>query len=792
MPTVLSNESLLGNPSASLGLRIRGTNRDGQVLWLHASKVTIGSDRSSTLRLKAPGVAPVHCLILRGQKQTIARCWSPDTRCNGAAFDETAIVAGDRLGIGPLEFEVIDAQPESIRRKEFEPFETSKNLPDSIPAVAVAADSDSLRNARRLVKRLQIGQRQARRRIRRLTVELRAARDRSANLESQLTQRQGDAAERESRREEWERQQKVLEAEREKWLQTQAHLEHLLSELGRREAEAAPAMMLAPVGNPSTPDHETVELRARFDSERQAWESQRAAQEAELSQRKVALNQESEQLSRLQTNLERQQATLEQQLDSLAQRQLQLETQSVEFAQRQQETGGQQQALQADIDKLDELRSQIALEREATSRERADIEQRRAQLDESSAQLQAKREELAAQELALDAERQTLAEQHQRLAEEQNILDASKQALQSQQEQIAESQQELSQAREQLLQARKEWEADVASPSPTQAAASVGRADTTATVDEDAAAIHPSQIGQPDESADAVQAESDEEAASSGPSRVDESDVEKTEDSDDVFARLRALDILKGNSEQRNDQIPETNISVETVDSQATLKDPPSSQEPQPTAAPSTSHEEESIDQYMTRLLQRVGSATPRNESANVVQPSTKQYAIVEPTTTKAGSAPSTGENHSPIGSLSDFEPRTAAPERSRDLAAMREIANLTSRDAIAKHHWRSSASRLIKKLMVSLASLACGIALILIAPTTQSREFYSGLVAIAISLYWMAPAVWKAMRSAPDNRRQCSLATMELESAKFAQRADSGSPSLSNREQKNPPDNDR
>ena len=90
-----------------LVLRVCSPARRGQIVRLKARKCTIGSSRNCTLRLAARGVKPVHCLVVRGPEATIIRCWDTDTRINGRAFTDANLNVGDRLSIGPIEFEVL-------------------------------------------------------------------------------------------------------------------------------------------------------------------------------------------------------------------------------------------------------------------------------------------------------------------------------------------------------------------------------------------------------------------------------------------------------------------------------------------------------------------------------------------------------------------------------------------------------------------------------------------------------------------------------------------------------------
>ena len=110
-----------------LVLRVCSPARRGQIVRLRSHKCTIGSARSCTLRLNARGVQPVHCLIMRGQNATVIRCWTPDTRINGRSFTDANLNFGDRLTIGPIEFEVLNTgtshvqaepQPDFLERED--------------------------------------------------------------------------------------------------------------------------------------------------------------------------------------------------------------------------------------------------------------------------------------------------------------------------------------------------------------------------------------------------------------------------------------------------------------------------------------------------------------------------------------------------------------------------------------------------------------------------------------------------------------------------------------------------
>jgi hypothetical protein len=103
-----SADPVQGRAAGELCLRIVGTARNGQIVRLSAPKCTIGSAPGCALRLRAVGVRPVHCVILRGTNATLARAWAPETRLNGVKFTDAPLAAGDRLSIGPVELEIVD------------------------------------------------------------------------------------------------------------------------------------------------------------------------------------------------------------------------------------------------------------------------------------------------------------------------------------------------------------------------------------------------------------------------------------------------------------------------------------------------------------------------------------------------------------------------------------------------------------------------------------------------------------------------------------------------------------
>lgn len=97
---------LLGGPPGPLTFSVLTGEHQGRQIQLRGAKCTIGSARGCTLRLRARGVQPLHCWILRGAGGTIVRRRHRDTALNGHTFDDAPLSPGDRLRIGSIELEV--------------------------------------------------------------------------------------------------------------------------------------------------------------------------------------------------------------------------------------------------------------------------------------------------------------------------------------------------------------------------------------------------------------------------------------------------------------------------------------------------------------------------------------------------------------------------------------------------------------------------------------------------------------------------------------------------------------
>jgi len=194
-----------------------------------------------------------------------------------------------------------------------------------------------------------------------------------------------------------------------------------------------------------------------------------------------------------------------------------------------------------------------------------------------------------------------------------------------------------------------------------------------------------------------------------------------------------------------------------------------------PRAVPSSQHhpqsdgdsDDESIEDYMSRLLNRVrsvagdapaSSGTRRREPSRSSAPASSESS----TRGKATDTPEPQAAH-PKGQESvEMSPRTVAPEKSVDLSAMRELANLSAQTAIDRHRQRAQRGATLSKLVVALVGLAAGAVLLHFwrhhAPTrlTFGAAMTSFVVAACWGVQYLILAVRRIGRSSPLAKAPC------------------------------------
>ncbi len=134
-PTAFSQP---GEGASRVHLRLRA---DGQLLELPPGKTMIGSSPRCNLRIQQPGVQPLHCLIVHAPEGLTVRRWAGDTRINGEPFIDASLTDGDCLALGGVELELI----QELEARQFETPEDADAAPRT-EANEAAADGASTSN----------------------------------------------------------------------------------------------------------------------------------------------------------------------------------------------------------------------------------------------------------------------------------------------------------------------------------------------------------------------------------------------------------------------------------------------------------------------------------------------------------------------------------------------------------------------------------------------------------------------------------------------------------------------
>ncbi len=171
--------------------------------------------------------------------------------------------------------------------------------------------------------------------------------------------------------------------------------------------------------------------------------------------------------------------------------------------------------------------------------------------------------------------------------------------------------------------------------------------------------------------------------------------------------------------------------------------------------SPSGDDDEESIEQYMAKLLQRVRGDGPRlpasqsppstdvtNEGPlsqgvmTLLQPATAAQ-IAEPSEPARGPLSVTG-NEAQTGPGSWMtRPSSAIPAQTTDLGALRALANETARRAISTHALRKHRRNAVTKVIVATLAGMTSLWLMLQSPSWWDLQFIAACVSLLVAAYW-------------------------------------------------------
>jgi hypothetical protein len=291
--------------TSDLVLRVAGSSRDGQIVRLTSAKCTIGSGPRCTLRLRMPGVGPLHCLILRGQAGSVIRRLGADTRLNHQSFTDAVLSPGDRVGIGPIELEVVSV---GVQTTPVDQAPSICQQPDQWQAEQVEAQRAELEAQQRALseqRRQWEEQRnenaaQAAAQSRQLAVQATELELQRQSLDHERRQWQTEQAEAQQR---LDREHNALAVQ-----QTELESQRNVLSDDRRQWESQRAELAAQ--NEIQSQQLAVRV-AQVESERQSLDGQRQQWQAEQAEAQRSLNQERDALNVAQAELEAQRNAFE-------------------------------------------------------------------------------------------------------------------------------------------------------------------------------------------------------------------------------------------------------------------------------------------------------------------------------------------------------------------------------------------------------------------------------------------------------------------------------------------------
>lgn len=633
---------LASEPHGSLRLRVRGTEQQGHIVRITSPRATIGGAPSCSVRLCAPGVRPFHCLVLQKDGQTVVRSLSRGNLLNGMPFREAPLRAGDRLRLGAFEFEVLANDP---ARWDGPGAERPCSAPGLPPERAGSAPSEPSDDVTRRIERLE---QQLAEYERRCAGFANADAAVEARLASVLVDRMTEdlSEEREGRlreREQWRTERRQLEAELEQRDSAMRELSAQRAELEHRLKEALASRdelsgQLARLEASSAHDRRQQEAeRQHFCQERDDWLATHQQLEARLAEAETRRSELARQVE----------ADPQQQAAWDAER----ERSRLRMAQLQ--------------EALDQTASQLAQEREARTQERGMWFEEKRSLE---AAVETATRQLAQCEIRFAQERagwQRQSEEFEsRIRAEEAALADREDELSRQRLLLEDFESRTEQQQEELATLRRKCAALEAAAAVSQAACAAEEVPEEVAASPDAW-LEGYEERRPSEELRGQELDGLQAQLAHGMEGVADSSSSPEE---------AAQENRGDNSPSDQPAPPATAAATRSSDAAGPVTDHHRS-----SASGPGEREEESIEEYMKRLLLRIGA----ERETETLPSKPREGPACPPAEAETARQCSASESE-------DYVPLRRAPELAADMSSMRNLANETARSAITKHAKRN------------------------------------------------------------------------------------------------------
>jgi predicted nucleic acid-binding Zn-ribbon protein len=809
-PKATGGLGLFCGPVTDVGemtLRVHGPGQEPRVVRIRSPKCTVGSAPGCTLRVRAAGVGRLHCWILRGSHGTVVRRLHGAAMLNGGQFDEALLTPGDRLRVGSVELEIVECNGrivaplpaiESAAGHSTGPSELQSKLDDALAQIqhlqseSRQAFQSSIVAAER-ADQLHGALDSANDQLEDLHGELETARENIASKATQIEdlQRQisalkdsengqtafaekvrNDAAaasrQCEQLRAELAGCQSEIANDRQCW---EAEKAELLRQIGKQKTEldAARNGAITQIGAMTVPfddcsgneEAKKAEIQAKL----AGLEQRLSAKQGEIEALQKIVGERVEvqhRLDQLTTEydakcreLEEVRRQLSAASDAASTANHDLEERTDALTRWQQELADREAAVSEVQRRLADEQAQLAAERDqlaAVQQQREQLGERQSELDRRAAEQDAKlaetasklselndvREQLVAQQALMEEERRQLQEREQEIAVE-------KQRLQSRVSELD--------GRESELEARRK---------------SLDESSTLRAVEDSAANATLSPVQGED---------SPQEVEAPGGDNPSENPSDSGHVSS-VLSRLVKAGLWRNDEpaagpegEQPGPILGDEVIAEPVVEpaAEAPKSRVESVRQPSPPHAGAGS-EDESIESYMERLMQRVRGDTP-------VPPSSKKSTPV-PIAEKAEPSPQIeqepGAPEAPTAEqpthlqTNEFSPRRTAAELGTDMSALRELVNNAARSAIDHHVRKHTGKQAAGRLMGACFIVVISGVLCYWAWKTQSRPATAGaLIGVGLGVSWTLASIRRMFKLKRLNNPQAEAATPPSRPAK-------------------------
>jgi FHA domain len=185
-----------------------------------------------------------------------------------------------------------------------------------------------------------------------------------------------------------------------------------------------------------------------------------------------------------------------------------------------------------------------------------------------------------------------------------------------------------------------------------------------------------------------------------------------------------------------------------TADIDSIIRKPQNAASAQPegiTLSATASEEEESIEQYMSKLLQRVRGDQPGASASQSMSPGLHRNPTSATTAGPSAQSVASTNDHPRTGADGDWlttslgTVRRKAPiiEQPADRQRLRAVANESARRAIGTYSLRVHRRNAITKVIVSTLAGMTSLLMMLSAPHWQDLQFITACVALIVAAYW-------------------------------------------------------